>query len=134
MSLHYLRTRRLPDSPGSETGLPFVDVVVPAFQAGANAITAVPLTLPAAVGAGDVSPPLVLNVAAAPPAAAIQGDCVIGCEVLGGLDVGLGMCGAQVTTAGGPGVGIITARVVNPTGAAIPAAPASRTFRVFLDR
>lgn len=136
MSLHSLRTRRLPESPGAETGLPFVDVTVAAFQAAANTATAFPLMLPAAVGVGDVSPALVVNVAAAPPAAAIQGDCVIGIECLdaGGLDVGLGFAGGQVTTAGGPGVGIVTIRVVNATAAAIPAAPAARTFRVFLDR
>lgn len=130
MSLHFLRTRRLPESPGAETGLPFVDVVIAAFQAAANAVTTVVGTLPAAAGAGDVSPDLIVGTAA------VQGDNVIGCECLtgGGLDAGLGITGAQVTLAGGPAVGQISIRVVNPTGAAIPGAPAARTFRVFLDR
>lgn len=130
MSLHFLRTRRLPDSPGAETGLPYVDIVAPLFQAPPTAVTNFVLTLPAAAGAGDVSPALVVNTAA------VQGDCVTGVECLtgGGLDAGLGICGGQVTTAGGPLVGQITIRVVNPTVANIPLAAADRTFRVFLDR
>lgn len=128
MSLHSLRTRRLPESPGAQTGLPYVDVLVPGFQAPLTAVTNFPLTLPVAVGPGDVSPALVVNTAA------VQGDCVTGIDCIGGLDAGLGFAGGQVTTAGGPGVGVITIRIVNPTGAAIPAIAADRTFRVFLDR
>lgn len=130
MSLHFLRTRRLPESPGAETGLPYVDVLVAAFQAAANAVTPVVLTLPAAAGVGDVSPDLIV------PTALVQGDVVTGIECItaGGLDAGLGFAGGAVTLAGGPTVGQITIRVVNPTAGAIPVAPAARTFRVFLDR
>lgn len=131
MSLNFLRTRVLPESPGSEVGVPFVDCVAAAFQAGAGpGTTDIVFTLPAAAGPTDVPPALVVGTAA------VKGDVVIGvaCITGGALDANLAIGQCWVSTAGGPGVGQITARVANLTAAAIPVAPAARTFRFFLDR
>lgn len=127
--LNHLKPMRQPDA-GEIVGLPFVDVVIAAFQSGANAVTNSVGTLPAAAGATDLPPALVV------PAAAVPGDAVVHvvCLTGGGLDAGLGFAGAQVTLAGGPGVGQITIRTVNPTGGAIPGAPAARTFRCYILR
>lgn len=124
-----LRRRRLPEAPGSVVGLPYVDIADAAFQAAALSTTAITYTLPAAGGAGDVPPALRV------PAAGVGGTEVISVIRRGAaLDAGLGFAGAQVVTAGGPGVGQITLYVVNPTAAAIPVAPAARTFRFYLDQ
>jgi len=131
MGLNYLRRYRIEDG---EVGLPFVDCTVLAFQAGAGpGATDVPFTLPPAAGATDVPPALVVA-AVGPPL--VPGDCILGaiCLTGGALDANLSIGECWVSTAGGPGVGIITARIVNPTAAAIPVAPAARTFRFFILR
>jgi hypothetical protein len=128
-----MKTRRANDS-GEVVGLNWIDIPVAAFQVAAGpGATDVVLTLPAAAGVTDVPPALVVA-AAGPPA--VQGDIVtrVLCLTGGALDANLGIAQAWVSLAGGPGVGQITVRFVNPTAAAIPVAPAARTFRVFLDR
>jgi len=133
MPLNWMKTRRA-QGDGELVGQNYVDCAVAAFQAGAGpTCTDVVCTLPAAAGATDVPPALVVA-AAGPPA--VQGDVVIGviCLTGGALDANLGIAQAWVSLAGGPGVGQITIRFVNPTAAAIPVAPAARTFRIFLDR
>ncbi len=133
MSLHGLRTRKLEDGQG-DVGIPFVDCVVAAFQAGAGpGCTDVVCTLPAAAGATDVPPGLVVP---APAPAVVQGDVVVGvCRIdAAALDANLAIGECRVTLAGGPAVGQITMRVINPTAAAIPVAPAARTFRFYLLR
>ncbi len=117
-----------------EVGLPFVDAVVAAFQAGAGpATTDVVFTLPVAAGATDVPPALVVA-AAGPPV--VPGDCIIGavCLTGGALDANISIGECWVSTAGGPGVGQITARIVNTNAAAIPAVAAPRTFRFYILR
>ncbi len=123
-----LRPRRI-EEEGAVVGLAYVDIPVAAFQVAADTTGAIVCTLPAAAGANDVPPALVV------PAAGVGGTAVIGVNCLdaGGLDAGLGFAGAQVTLAGGPGVGQITLYVTNATAAAIPGAPAARTFRFLLD-
>lgn len=124
-----LRPRRLEEGGAAEVGLPYVDITIAAFQAALSTTTAVVCTLPAAAGAGDVPPALVV------PAAGVGGVAVVGvaCLDAGGLDAGLGFAGAQVTLAGGPAVGQITLYIVNATAGALPAVAAPRTFRFYLD-
>ncbi len=130
--LNWMRTRRQSGEGEVAVGLNWVDINVAAFQAAAGpGTTDIVLTLPAAGGATDVPPALVVP-AVGPPA--VQGDNVEGVVCLTGLDANLGIVGARVSLAGGPGVGQITVRIMNPTAAAIPVAPAARMFRVFLDR
>jgi hypothetical protein len=127
MPLTHLKRAREPNS-GELVGIPYVDVADAGFQALAATATDHLFTLPAALGN---PPPLVV------PTAAVQGDVVVAvqCMDAGGLDAGLGICGgARVLTAGGPGVGQIIVRILNPTAAAIPVAPAARNFRVYLLR
>ncbi len=124
-----LRRRRIEHAPGSVAGLPYVDLPIPAFQAAAITTTAIVATLPAAAGANDVPPALVV------PAAGVGGTQVIAVQRLGAaLDAGIGFAGAQVVTAGGPGVGQIELRFHNATAAAVPLVAAARTFRVYLDQ
>ncbi len=127
--LNHLKPRR-EQNDGAVVGVPFVDIAVAAFQAAAGpGCTDVVCTLPAAAGAGDVPPNLIV------PAAGVQGHVVIGAHRLGAvLDANISIGECQVTLAGGPGVGQITMRVNNPTAAAVPAAPAARTFRFYLDQ
>lgn len=129
MPLTHLKTARETES-GPVVGIPYVDITDPAFQrAGATAADHL-FTLPAAAGATDVPPALVV------PAALVQGDVVVAVHCLdaGGLDVGLGIGGARVLTAGGPGVGQIICRILNPTAGALPAVAAPRTFRFYIMR
>lgn len=129
--LNHMMTRRLQDA-GEQVGLNWIDINVAAFQAAAGPTTTdIVCTLPAAAGVSDVPPALVVA-AAGPPA--VQGDLVTGVICLTGLDANLGISSAWVSLAGGPAVGQITLRIINPTAAAIPVAPAARNFRFFLDR
>jgi hypothetical protein len=130
MPLNQLKTARYPDS-GELVGIPYVDCVAAAFQVGAGpGTTDVVFTLPAAAGATDVPPALVV------PAAAVQGDVIVSVIRIDAMafDANIAICAAWVSLAGGPGVGQITVRFANPTGAAIPAVAAARTIRAYILR
>jgi hypothetical protein len=125
--------KRMRNQGGEVVGLPFVDATAAAFQALLGATTDVVFTLPAAAGATDVPPGLIVN-AAGPPV--VPGDCIVGAIRIdaAALDAGISIQQCWVSTAGGPGVGQITARILNTTAGNIPGAPAARTFRFFLLR
>lgn len=135
MGLNWMKTRRALDT-GEQVGLNWIDCTVAAFQVAAGAPganTDIVFTLPVAAGATDIPPNLVVP-AIGPPA--VQGDIVTHVRRIdaAAMDANIGIVGAWVSLAGGPGVGQITVRFQNSTAAAIPAAPAARTFRFFLDR
>lgn len=128
--LNHLKTTRYPDS-GELVGIPYVDCIAAAFQVGAGpGTTDVVFTLPAAAGATDVPPALVV------PGALVQGDVIISVIRIdaAAFDANIAVCEAWVSLAGGPAVGQITVRFANPTGAAIPVAPAARTIRAYILR
>ena len=130
MSLAQLKTTRQP-TDGELVGVPFVDCVAAAFQVAAGpGTTDIVFTLPAAAGATEIPPGLVV------PTAVVQGDVVVRVIRIdaAAFDANIGIVGAWVSLAGGPGVGQITVRFVNTTAGAIPVAPAARTVRCYLQR
>jgi hypothetical protein len=117
---------------------------IPAFGAADPKTSDIVFTLPAApLGLTQPEPPLVIGVQAAPGVAVVQGDVVIGVQVMdldgggpgpgAGLAVGMVIRWAKVTTAGGPGVGQITVRI-DDVATAITVAVLAATFRFFLLR